>query len=283
MLLFCVRLTATEPLAVSKAALDSPAAALKLILSSGLRDAVSKSEDAEARLENLDELLAAAAEFETKNQDPEVTPTLAFLEHTSLYSSADDRQQGAVQLLTIHSAKGREFPVVFLPGLEEELLPHIRSLYDTAALDEELRLFYVGASRAEKELHLTYCRQRMLFGKTHPRSASRFLAPLKDLPPTTLQIVETPHRKSPWSQGHRAAPRAATSWSAPFKNPPPPVQARQSTTPALSQEQLPKNALVSHTSFGDGVVLATGTDTVTVKFADRSRILSIALAPLTLR
>ena len=269
--------------AVSKAALDSPAAALKLILASGLRDAVSKAEDAEARLENLDELLAAAAEFETKNQDPEITPTLAFLEHTSLYSSADDRQQGAVQLLTIHSAKGREFPVVFLPGLEEELLPHVRSLYDTAALEEELRLFYVGASRAEKELHLTYCRQRMLFGKTHPRSPSRFLAPLKELPPTTLQIVETPHRKSPWSQGHRAAPRAATSWSAPFKNPPPPVQARQSTTPALSQEQLPKNALVSHTSFGDGVVLATGTDTVTVKFADRSRILSIALAPLTLR
>ena len=123
----------------------------------------------------------------------------------------------------------------------------------------------------------------MLFGKTHPRSASRFLAPLKDLPPTTLQMVEAPHRKAPWSQGHRAAPRGATSWSAPFKNPVPLVQARQSITPALSQEQLPKNALVSHTAFGDGVVLATGTDTVTVKFADRSRILSIALAPLTLR
>ncbi|MCD4785166.1 MAG: UvrD-helicase domain-containing protein [Candidatus Eremiobacteraeota bacterium] len=93
------------------------------------------------------------------------------------FSTEIAKDDGKVTLMTLHSAKGLEFPTVFIVGLEEELLPHIRSMEDgkQSLLEEERRLFYVGITRATKKLHLTYARERMMYGKTHNQSPSRFL------------------------------------------------------------------------------------------------------------
>ena len=139
---------------------------------------LDRSEEAQSRLENLNELLNAAAEAAERNE------TLAdFLDHAALVSDADSvDEQAQVSLLTIHNAKGLEFPVVFLAGMEEGLFPHQRSRDSEAMLEEERRLCYVGMTRAEKMLYLTWARMRRKWGGSPPEPsiASRFL---REIPP----------------------------------------------------------------------------------------------------
>jgi DNA helicase-2/ATP-dependent DNA helicase PcrA len=131
------------------------------------------SPEAEARLGNLEELVSAAADAHERGE------TLAdFLDHAALVSDADGVDEAAqVSLLTIHNAKGLEFPVVFLAGLEEGLFPHSRSRESEADLEEERRLCYVGMTRAERRLYLSWARLRRRFGGTppEPSAPSRFL------------------------------------------------------------------------------------------------------------
>ncbi|MEQ1802413.1 MAG: DNA helicase II [Gammaproteobacteria bacterium] len=137
---------------------------------------------AEARLENLDELVSAARSYDPQadSQDGEDTmpPMVAFLSHAAL--EAGDAQgeswDDCVQLMTLHSAKGLEFPVVFLTGLEDGLFPHRRSLNDADGLEEERRLCYVGATRAMSELYLSHAEQRRLHGTDSFGQASRFIS-----------------------------------------------------------------------------------------------------------
>jgi DNA helicase-2/ATP-dependent DNA helicase PcrA len=131
--------------------------------------------DAENRLLNLEELLSAAKEAEERGE------TLReFLDHASLVSDADDYNPDApVTLMTMHSAKGLEFPVVFIVGLEEGLFPHARSKDDAAELEEERRLCYVAITRAKKQLYLMHARHRRLHGEESPAEPSRFL---KEIP-----------------------------------------------------------------------------------------------------
>lgn len=126
-----------------------------------------KSTEGEDRWENVKELLTAAAGKKLEN----------FLEEVALIQETDKLEtgDGAVNLMTLHSAKGLEFPVVFITGLEDGVFPHSRSLFDPAQLEEERRLCYVGITRARDELHLVYCRQRMLYGSTQVNPPSRFL------------------------------------------------------------------------------------------------------------
>ena len=135
------------------------------------------TDEAEDRLENVQELFNAMRQFEEENEDATLE---SFLSSASLASDLDDLKEGEsrLSLLTLHSAKGLEFPVVFLVGLEQGLLPHSRSLQDAAALEEERRLCYVGITRAQELLYLTHARERRLWGSREPAARSQFLAEL---------------------------------------------------------------------------------------------------------
>ena len=130
----------------------------------------------EARVDNLNELVTAARGFEPDNAT-EISPLAHFLSHAVLESGEDqaDAGQDSVQMMTLHSAKGLEFPVVFLCGMEDGLFPHTRSISDVDGLEEERRLCYVGTTRAMRQLYLTYAEQRRLHGVDSYGTPSRFI------------------------------------------------------------------------------------------------------------
>src|SRR4029079_8281894 len=138
-----------------------------------LRD--ERTEDAEGRIENLAELVSAAREYESREPEPSLT---GFVDRLSLLSDVDE-EQGArdarIWLMTLHSAKGLEFPVVILAGLEEGLFPHSRSSEDEEELEEERRLCYVGMTRARRQLVLTGAARRRVFGEYQSTEPSRFI------------------------------------------------------------------------------------------------------------
>jgi DNA helicase-2/ATP-dependent DNA helicase PcrA len=142
------------------------------------------TEESRARLANLDELVNAAADASERGEG-----IRDFLDHAALVSDADSADERApVSLLTMHNAKGLEFPVVFLAGLEEGLFPHSRSLDSEGAMEEERRLCYVGMTRAETKLHLSWARFRRRYGGGQPEQSipSRFL---KEVPAALMERV----------------------------------------------------------------------------------------------
>jgi DNA helicase-2/ATP-dependent DNA helicase PcrA len=224
------------------------------------------AEDRVARRENLQQLAAAVAEASVRGQELE-----EFLDSVALLEENDD--EGAadgVALMTLHSAKGLEFDMVFLAGLEDGLLPHANSRDEPEGLEEERRLAYVGMTRARKWLALTGARSRVLFGQRQPTRLSRFL---EELPPGAIDDVSEP-------VGSWSAPSGTTS------------VARQrstrsgGTTPAkLRGGRVPATVTdadgtgwrpgdrVSHQRFGSGVILAcqgTGAQLKLVVFFDRA-------------
>jgi len=146
----------------------------------GIKDELQTEDlvQSQARIENVDELIAAAAEFTMLNPDARMED---FLEQAALVTDVDrwDPDTDAVTLMTLHSAKGLEFPLVFITGLEEGLFPLSRSMEDPEKLAEERRLFYVGATRARERLHLSYARTRRRFGET-VNLKSRFFSELPE-------------------------------------------------------------------------------------------------------
>lgn len=137
-----------------------------------------KGEKAQSRAENLEELLNATFDFEEeKPYEEECSPLTAFLAYTALESGERkvEKQENSIQLMTLHSAKGLEFPVVFICGLEEGLFPHHFSSENKEALEEERRLCYVGITRAMRRLFLSYADKRRLFGRDEDRHVSRFI------------------------------------------------------------------------------------------------------------
>ncbi|TVX89395.1 DNA helicase PcrA [Paenibacillus agilis] len=136
--------------------------------------------ESKARLENIDEFLSVTQEFEKRNEDKSLVSFLTDLaliaDIDTLGDKADENEpQDAVILMTMHSAKGLEFPVVFIIGMEEGVFPHSRTFTDENELEEERRLAYVGITRAEKQLFLSCARTRTLFGRTNANKPSRFL------------------------------------------------------------------------------------------------------------
>ncbi len=188
-----------------------------------------KAERGEARVENLDELVSAARGFAP--EATELPPLEAFLAHAALESGEGqaDAWEDCVQMMTLHSAKGLEFPVVFMSGLEEGLFPHQRSLNDLAGLEEERRLCYVGMTRAMRQLYLTCAEQRRLHGVDSYGQASRFI---REIPKELLEEVR------PRVQVSR--PVAVGRFRAPEE-------------PASAGVRL--GARVRHGKFGDGVIL----------------------------
>ena len=197
---------------------------------SGLKSHYLSEREGEERLENLDELVNAAALFEY-----EIDPLAEFLSHASL--EAGERQSGegndAVQLMTVHSAKGLEFHAVFVSGLEEGLFPHSNSRIEAGGIEEERRLMYVAITRARRRLYLSCAQSRMLHGQTSYNIPSRFL---REIPEELVQEIGAPERHAP-------------------------VQTQKKVTPWRV------GANVFHAKFGEGVILACeGSEQVQVNF-----------------
>jgi len=198
----------------------------------------------EARAENVRELLSVASQFEDVGLDD-------FLEEVALISDMERRNNtaDAVTLMTLHSAKGLEFPVVYVAGLEESILPHSRSLYDPQEMEEERRLRYVGMTRAREELYLSYATERALFGGRTSNPPSRFLADIEG---------RTAH------EGDSAS-----------------IQTIVDDEPHYVLE-LAEGDVVDHQLFGKGTVLEIAGDTAVVYFKGKgAKRLNIAFAPLT--
>ncbi len=208
-----------------------------VISNSGLVEHFKKekaSDRGEARVENLNELVSAARGFEPDglNTDDESLPPLeAFLAHAVLESGEGQAEawEDCVQMMTLHTAKGLEFPVVFLCGLEDGLFPHQRSLNDAEGLEEERRLCYVGTTRAMKQLYMTYADQRRLHGQDNYGTPSRFIS---EIPEDLIEEVR------PRIQISR--PVAAGRFRAPMEELAPGVKL---------------GARVRHKKFGEGVIL----------------------------
>jgi DNA helicase-2/ATP-dependent DNA helicase PcrA len=178
----------------------------------GLRDHYQKEppEKALTRLENLDELLNAAEMFVKPEEDDKIgmTALASFLAQVSLEAGerSSDENEPCVQLMTLHSAKGLEFPIVFLVGLEQGLFPHQNSMDDPEKLQEERRLCYVGITRAEQKLYMTYATSRRIRGRTQGCAPSRFL---REVPQELVNQVQgnvftTPRNSMFASQGSSA-------------------------------------------------------------------------------
>lgn len=152
----------------------------------------------ESRKENVGEFLSVAKDYMDSNPDGNLQD---FLENVALVSDVDDFESSdsKVTLMTLHAAKGLEFPVVFLTGLDEGLFPHSRTLLDPVQVEEERRLAYVGITRAERQLYVTNATTRTMYGRISAYMPSRFLA---EIPP---QLMEDYHRKSAMPQSRTTA------------------------------------------------------------------------------
>ncbi|MGK0618369.1 ATP-dependent helicase [Meiothermus cerbereus] len=219
-----------------------PAAFFERVLDeTGFRDALKQEQDGEDRLQNVEELLRAARDWE----EEEGGSLADFLDSVALTAKAEEPQgdapEVAVTLMTLHNAKGLEFPTVFLVGLEENLLPHRNSLNRLEDLEEERRLFYVGITRAQERLYLSYAEERETYGKREFTRPSRFL---EDIPQDLLKEVG--------AFGDSEAPVLSYS--------------RPEPRPKTQLSEFKGGEKVKHPKFGSGTVVAAMGGEVTVMF-----------------
>ena len=212
--------------------------------------------ESRGRLENVEELSSSIQAF--LENDPE-NPTLSgFLDEVALYTDLDSQEAGdnCVTLMTMHSAKGLEFPSVFVVGMEDGLFPGNRAMGEPEEMEEERRLCYVAMTRAKEKLTLTNARQRMLFGRTTPCMPSRFL---KEIPEENMEWLGKPEPRptSSWDDfgdGPAYAPqREARHGAERPAHPERPVRPAAASAPLL---QLQPGDGVRHSAFGQGMVLS---------------------------
>ena len=244
-----------------------------------------KTIEAQSRVENIKELLSVTQQFEQTTEDPTLS---AFLEQTALIADIDSFEETAdtVVMMTLHSAKGLEFPVVFLTGLEEGVFPHSRSMQSDREMEEERRLAYVGITRAKNELFLTYATRRTIYGNTQVSQVSRFV---REVPQELFRAMQERgsakviggrgggrwnnrdeySQVSPWEEA-QAASAAALRALGPVKAKP---ASGKTVLPAKpkNEETYKIGQKVKHTVFGQGIVIGcvgAGDDAqVTVAFS----------------
>ena len=219
------------------------------------QDKVEKSAE---KIENLKELVNAANLFKMDvNSDADISELSEFLSHAALESAESQANEfdDCVQLMTLHTAKGLEFRLVFLVGLEDGLFPSQQSIYDAGKLEEERRLCYVGITRAREKLYITHAEKRLLYGRETPASKSRFL---RELPSELLEEVRP----------KREVSRPMTAKSSNFSITNLPKEMQSESSYRLGQR-------VEHESFGAGVILKMEgegkTERALIKFSDDSR------------
>ena len=248
----------------------------RVVEDTGFRNFIQNSDDSpQERWENIMELRAAAQEFNAE-APPDGLATL--LERLSLVADVDNYEDAddSITLITLHQAKGLEFPVVFMVGMEEGLLPHSRSLDDEDQLEEERRLCYVGMTRAEKRLYLTRAFRRSIFGATRAGEGSRFL---RDIPAELITSGSASGTSRSFGKPGESKRPSWNAWQAPT-----PVINRGK--PESARPTLSVGDSVRHNAFGEGVVTrvdVTASDTeVTIEFeggVGQKRLL-LSFAPL---
>ena len=218
-----------EEAAVSSRDYELKDVIIEVVTHSELKEHFQKSRDGKGqdRIENLEELVNAARQFEYDVEDEVLTDLEAFLAHASLEAGDNQAQEyeDCVQLMTMHSAKGLEFPVVFIGGMEEGLFPHSMSSDDPQGLEEERRLCYVGMTRAMQQLYLSHAESRRIHGSENYPVPSRFL---REIPAELIEEV-------------RSRPQVSRPY--------------QSTGGSLNESSYRLGQRVTHAKFGDGVIL----------------------------
>ncbi len=243
--------------------------------------------EAQGRIENLEQLVEVGREFDAAASEQSDTLE-TFLQEIALVADADSRsdEEGLVTLMTVHNAKGLEYPIVFIAGLEDGVFPHSRAI-DEGELEEERRLFYVGVTRAMRELYLTHARRRAVFGAQTNGMRSRFLDEIPS------ELVEEPPEPPRWSSGRSVAGGFRASVGAPGGSPM--VALREASagafTAARTREAHDLDAFrlgedVVHAAFGEGVVTGVEPDgVIVVRFAGdgSERKLMAEYAPVSRR
>jgi len=215
----------------------------------------------EARQENVRELLSVAKEYQDVGLE-------GFLEEVSLVSDVDTADFGsdAVILMTLHAAKGLEFPVVFMIGMEESIFPHSRALYDQSEMEEERRLCYVGMTRARQELYMTYATSRLLYGGVQHNLPSRFLSE-----------IDSGFQSSAGSMGYESTWAPKASFNDPYVSQP---HQAVSNEPRYVPEVNEGDA-VRHKLFGQGTIVEKDGDMVTIYFKGKgTKKLDLSFAPI---
>jgi DNA helicase-2/ATP-dependent DNA helicase PcrA len=218
--------------------------------------------EGEGKIANVNEFISAAIEYEKRCEEGDTEPTLpGFLEEVSLISDVDkyDENSDSVVLMTIHAAKGLEFPVVFLAGMEDGIFPSQQNMGETEEMSEERRLAYVAITRAKEKLYITYAKNRTMYGRTNYGMLSCFI---REEVPTGLIEQDVP-RKAP--------PRAPLSYNPSARRPYKESVSREfnrrpdmfdkpkpkSTAAEFGVEKIPDGSRVSHTMFGEGTIVSS--------------------------
>ena len=241
-----------------------------VLLKTGYLEELQNSKDPqdESRVENLKEMLSVTEEFAVKCERNGEEPTLEnFLADVALVADIDDAELGeeAVTLMTLHSAKGLEFPNVFLVGMEEGIFPHSRTLMDENETEEERRLCYVGITRAEKHLFLSNARTRTIYGRTQYYTPSRFL---QEVPRNLVHVIKRPvvQRPAMTQQVHKPTAKENANW---FEQHKASFFPRESSAAAGCSFRVGDK--VMHKKWGAGTI-------VTAKAADDGQEVTVAFA-----
>ncbi|MBC6695418.1 DNA helicase PcrA [Terrisporobacter mayombei] len=227
-----------------------------------------KNGEGEDRIENLKEFISVALEFESANEDKSLE---SFLTNVALSAepSNEEEEVDRVSLMTIHSSKGLEFPVVFLAGMEEKIFPIARAIssMNDSEIEEERRLCYVGITRAKEELFLTLTRKRTLYGRTNPSIASRFI---EELPEECIERLNKEQKELSYSKANY---NMLDKYTKKYMNNMNKVQVAQkvnatikSSTTESNIDEIKLGAKVHHPKFGIGTVVALKGPDVTIAF-----------------
>ncbi len=257
---------------------------LKNVLNrSGYLDALRASRDPqdEARVENLEELVSVAKEFQRNNPEGRLPD---FLNEVALVAAADDLddESGTVSLMTLHTAKGLEYPIVFLAGLEEGLLPHRMSFTVAGGMAEERRLFYVGITRAKERLYLSLALSRSLYGESEASTPSRYL---QEIPTHLVEWRESGAGRGGVPRAYSASIAETTGFRSVEK---PKTEWAGAITTVRNNEglQLVAGDMVTHDAFGKGKVVSTqgegSKQTAEINFGSNGvKRLLVKVAPIT--
>lgn len=277
---------------IVKSKTEVASAVIKYVLEdTGYKDMLKleNSIESESRLENISELISVASKYDSLEGG---TSLMVFLEEVALISDADqvDESLNSVTLMTLHAAKGLEFPHVFMVGMEEGVFPSSRSMLDPEQMEEERRLMYVGVTRAEESLTLTFAKQRMLFGEIQANAPSQFL---NDIPPHLIfsnsghfggrvdsglvNVNQLGSKQIPSEEGNYNFNSVYLG----DKNQKDPEPAYDPNLTSIGSFSV--NDRVKHPKFGQGTVIDVIGGIVNIQFDDRSigqKKLAISIAPI---
>ena len=235
----------------------------KVFLRSGYRDMLeAEGFEGQGKIDNVNELIAGALEYEKRCANRGIDPTLSgYLEDIALVSDVDkyDEEADAVVLMTVHSAKGLEFPIVFLAGMEDGIFPSEQNMHDEDELSEERRLAYVAITRAKEKLFITYTKNRMMYGKTNYNMLSLFI---RREVPSELLDKQMPRREPPRAQVSYFRPDTrGQEYRAPQNSEirrTPDIFGTQKKRDAVSYgvTKFAPGTAVRHVMFGDGVIIS---------------------------